>query len=96
MSAITILDLAIHLGAKEVQGSITAEEIERVGLPFMGGCYCCGATIAAYNACPSKNGYLKCLNGCIDDTGYATVEEAKADLFDKEDPEEEHLVGDRL
>ena len=80
--AITILELAKHRGAKEdADGSMNGAEIERVGLPFMGGCCMCGACIAAYNASPSKSGYLKCTNECIGDDGFDTVEEANLALF---------------
>jgi hypothetical protein len=76
---ITILQLAEHRGAKpNANGAFSADEIERVGLPFMGGCEVCGATIAAYNACPSKTGYLRCLNDCIGDNGYETCEQAES------------------
>lgn len=72
---ITILDLALHLGAKaEEDGAIPASEIQRVGLPFMGGCLHCQATIAAYNAYPSKSGYLKCAD-CIGDDGWKKAED---------------------
>lgn len=82
--AITVLELAEFRGAKEEDGCMSAGEIERVRLPFMGGCACCGATIAAYNACPSRSGYLKCASGCIDDDGWETVEAANIDLFPEE------------
>lgn len=79
---ITVLDLALHRGVKEDDnGNISMGALEDVGLPFMGGCSICGASIAAYNACPSKSGYLKCASGCIDEDGFETVEEANADLF---------------
>jgi hypothetical protein len=79
--AITILDLAEHRGAKpEESGAFTGGEIHRVGLPMMGGCQGCGATIAAYNAYPSKTGYLRCKD-CVGELGYATCEEADAAIF---------------
>ena len=90
---ITVLELALHRGVKEdTNGNISMGALEDVGLPFMGGCLICGAGIAAYNACPSKlsagaaklceqSGYLKCASGCIDEDGFATVEEANANLF---------------
>jgi len=79
--AITILDLAKFRGVKESEdGSITMGAMEEVDLPFMGGCGMCGACIAAYNASPSKSGYLKCTNGCIGDDGWDSVEQADRDL----------------
>ncbi len=86
--AITILELAIFRGAKESEGGgMSGAEIERVGLPFMGGCQRCGACIAAYNAAPSKTGYLMCNSvdsGCIGDDGWDTCEEANLALFPEE------------
>lgn len=82
---ITILDLAKFRGVQESEtGGINMGEFERVGLPMMGGCGVCGACVAAYNACPSRSGVLKCLSGCIDEDGYETVEEANRDLFQEE------------
>lgn len=52
------------------------------GLPILGGCMC-GTTVAAYNAFPSRTGMLGCRD-CIGDQGYATVEEANADIFPEE------------
>lgn len=58
----TISDIAIARGARVVDGGINGSEFERVGLPMMGGCQGCGASIAAYNAYPGTNGYL--VGGC--------------------------------
>lgn len=83
--AITILDLAIFRGAKENEdGSMSLGEIERVGLPGMGGCGNCGATVAAYNSCPSTRGIILCAGDCISDLGYETVEAANLALFPEE------------
>lgn len=83
--AITILDLARFRGVKpSADGSISCGDIADVGLPFWGGCQSCHATIAAYNACPSTSGFLRCASGCIDEDGYETVEEANRDLFPEE------------
>ena len=83
--AITVLELAIFRGAKESpEGGMSGAEIERVGLPFMGGCQRCGACIAAYNASPSQTGYLMCTKECIGDVGYETCEEANLALFPEE------------
>lgn len=82
---ITILDLAKFRGVKEgADGSISMGAIEDVGLPLMGGCSICGACIAAYNACPSYSGYLKCSRGCIGCDGFDTVEEANREMFPDE------------
>jgi hypothetical protein len=78
---ITIFELAVHRGAKEDErGGINGEEFERVGLPMFGGCQDCGASIAAYNAYPSKSGFLKCKD-CIDESGFPTLLEANRMLF---------------
>jgi len=59
MTAPTILDIALHWGAQEDEnGGINGGEFERLGLPIMGGCQNCEASIAAYNAYPGLNGYL--------------------------------------
>lgn len=82
---ITILELARFRGAKEgPDGTINGAEFIKVGLPILGGCCVCEATIAAYNACPSKSGFLKCRDNCIGDDGWETVEEANKDIFPEE------------
>ena len=47
---------------------------------MFGGCSVCGASITAYNACPSRRQYW-CCEDCIGDDGYATVEEADVAIF---------------
>lgn len=81
---ITILDLARHRGAQEIDGSISGGEFDKVGLPMLGGCEVCGATVAAYNAAPSKTGYLRCVNGCIADLGWDDVAEADRAIFEED------------
>ncbi len=82
---ITVLQLALYRGAKETEtGGITLGAIEDTGLPFFGGCSVCNASIAAYNACPSRSGYLKCSSGCIGGDGFETVEQANIALFPEE------------
>lgn len=86
MSNITILDLAVHRGAKrDENGGINGGEFDRVGLDIMGGCAGCNASLAAYNAFPSKSGYWYC-RSCICDGGWDDVAQADADIFgdDKE------------
>lgn len=63
---ITILDVAQSWGIQSDESGIPFSEFERLGLPPMGGCLGCSASIAAYNSFPSKMGYLKCKD-CIHD-----------------------------
>ena len=72
--SVTIIACAIDAGAKkEENGSVNGAEIERVGFNFMGGCARCEASLHAGNAYPSMSGYWLC-SGCIDDTGFETVQ----------------------
>ena len=90
---VTALDVAKARGAREIDGRIEAGEFERVGIPLLGGCERCHATIAAYNAYPSTTGYWRC-GDCIADLGFATVEEfesfepARSMSWDEEDEDE--------
>ena len=61
---VSCLDVAIEKGAKQENGSICGSEFDRLGIPMLGGCNICGETIGAYNAFPSKDGFLKC-RSCI-------------------------------
>lgn len=76
LNAFTIYDVLIHLRPefKDAQ-AISGLAFEEEGLPFLGGCSVCGASIAAYNACPGKNGYLvgKCCANAHNT--FATIEE---------------------
>ncbi len=82
---ITILDIAKQRGVQsDSDGSIPASEFAKVGLPFMGGCQHCHATIACYNAVPLKNGYLSreaCAEGASDEWVYTSAQEAEMDIF---------------
>lgn len=84
---VTVLDVALARGAHEVDGTINGAEFERVGLPIFGGCQGCGATIAAYNAYPSRTGYLRCRQ-CIGELGFATAEAFEAYERAQDAPEE--------
>jgi hypothetical protein len=73
--SVSVYEVALARDVQVVGGSVNGAEFARVGLPILGGCCVCGATIAAYNAAPSTYGYLMCLNGCVtDETGFPTVE----------------------
>lgn len=79
--SVTILELATHrLGRKASNGADFVE----AELPIMGSCGRCGATVAAYNSCPTTTGYIMCANGCTDGVGFATVEDANAAIFEDE------------
>lgn len=73
---ITILDVAIARGAKaDTENCISGAEFARVGLSIIGGCAWCGATIAAYNALPTKHRYWGCVDCVRDGVGFDTVED---------------------
>ncbi len=50
----------------------TAEDCLVSGVDVLGGCEVCEATIACYNAYPSRTGFWRCAD-CIGDIGFATV-----------------------
>jgi hypothetical protein len=69
---ITILDyVKSRIGEKD---SYSAEDFNSTGVDIMGGCEGCVATLAAYNAYPSRSGYWRCAD-CVGSTGFATVED---------------------
>jgi hypothetical protein len=75
---VTALAVAEARGLKPLDdgSGYSAGAFIEVGIPFLGGCYNCQATIAAYNAYPSKTGYWLCAD-CIEgsDLGFNSVEE---------------------
>lgn len=76
--SITILNLALAWGAKKDEdGSITMSEFDRLGLPFFAGCQHCFASLAAYNAYPTRNCFISCAE-CVQDTGFKTAEDFTA------------------
>lgn len=74
---VTILQLAEFRIKREPS---TGDDFAEAGLQIMGGCERCHASIAAYNACPSKSGNWRC-DDCIGDDGFATVSEANEFIF---------------
>ena len=69
---ITILDyVRSRLGDRE---TYSEEDHWQCGVAILGGCGNCYATIASYNAYPSRSGYWRCAD-CIGSTGYASTEE---------------------
>lgn len=90
---ITTLALAEHrLGRRAATGS----DFEEAGLPITGGCEICQASIAGYNSCPSRSGWLRCATGCIADEGFATAAEANAAIFGAEQEQTNPLWDDDL
>jgi hypothetical protein len=90
--AITVLQLALHRGAEMTEeGGITAGAIEAVGLPFMGGCASCEACIAAFNAAPTRTGYLMCSRTCAGELGFKTIEEAEEWLKEAEEEKQRNI-----
>lgn len=74
---ITVSELADHrLGRRAEHGG----DFEEAGLPIMGGCVGCGASVAAYNAFPSRSGYLACRD-CVGGAGWNDVKQADRDIF---------------
>lgn len=75
---VTIFNVAVARGAKEdPEGGINGSEFIKHGLHFLGGCECCEASIAAYNAYPSTSGYWRC-EDCIGDDGFPTAADFEA------------------
>ena len=80
-SPITIHELAIFRGMRDDgTGQFSGGDYADVGLAIMGGCERCGATLAAYNAHPTRTGFWRC-GDCVGPHGYATAAEANADIF---------------
>jgi hypothetical protein len=76
--SITIMELATFRLKRE---PTTMADFEEANLPMLGGCQACGATVAAYNSCPTKSGYIACV-GCVPEHfGYETVEQANYAVF---------------
>lgn len=72
--SVTILDVAKSRGVRiEKDGSVTMGSMNDVDLAIFGGCLTCEASIAAYNAYPSRSGYWCCAD-CVGDFGFKTVE----------------------
>lgn len=78
MAAVTILEVAKYRLGRDPE---TGADFAEAGFQIIGGCAVCGASIAAYNACPSRSGYWKCASGCIADDGWEDVQEAHDEIF---------------
>lgn len=75
---VTIQQLAEHRISRE---AIVGADYEQANVAMLGGCECCGAALAAYNAYPARTGWWRCA-GCIGDLGWDSVQEADADIFE--------------
>src|ERR1700748_1688879 len=85
VKCITVFQLAKFRGVKEDDsGCVSMGAFDAVGLPMLGGCQDCGASCAAYNSCPTKNGLLTCLDGIREEDGFETVEKANRFIFPEE------------
>jgi hypothetical protein len=79
---ITALDLACYRLGKQPGSSITMEECEQhAKIPFFGGCARCAASIACYNAYPTRFGYWLCDDCIAPGEGWSDVHEANRDIF---------------
>lgn len=88
--AVTVLEVAEHrLGYQPENGAQFAE----AGFAILGGCGCCGATIAAYNAHPSKSGFWKC-GDCIGEDGWNDADTCDFDLRQAEWKAEQDKDGE--
>lgn len=87
---ITVMKWAEHRLGREAS---TEADFTEAGLQMMGGCRGCGATLAAYNAYPSKSGYWAC-GDCISYDGFGSCEEAESWRAQDQREEEEELAAD--
>ena len=93
---ITLLDVAKARGIKETSPDVFAyEAFEAVGIPMLGGCLLCAATIAAYNAYPTRTGYIMCKSCAEQDASMVFETTEQFELYELEHepqdtPEEEY------
>lgn len=81
--SVTIAQITRKVLGKSADESLSMADTSAVGLPFMGGCYCCEATIHAGLMYPTKKGLVVC-QACIEDEstfGFETTEEALEFMF---------------
>ncbi len=81
---VTLLEVAKARGLEGIGDAYNGADFAKVNIPIMGGCEICHATVACYNASPSKSGFIRCADGCIGDEGFETTEE-----FEQFEEEEE-------
>ena len=73
------------------QEAVDMKEFEALGVPIMGSCAICGATISAHNACFGRQGYL--IGTCCADEGSVYTKAAEVDALFEEDANVCHLDG---
>lgn len=84
---VTALDLACYRLGKPAGSRITAEQCEgKARVPFFGGCARCAASIACYNAYPSRFGYWLCADCIGPGEGWESVREANHAIFEEGRP----------
>jgi hypothetical protein len=76
---VSAYELASYRLGRDVD-ALTGWHFERLQIAMLGGCGTCGASIAAYNAYPSKHGSWRCAD-CIGDDGWQLVHRAHMDIF---------------
>lgn len=73
---LTVLDVAFDLNpALREKPSVNGEDLGRLGLSLLGGCYSCGASMAAYNAHLGRNGFWRCSDCSDEDNAFTTPAE---------------------
>lgn len=75
---VTVFDLAyFKLGRTPTTGA----DFEEARLPIFGGCERCQATVGAYNAYPTKTGYLRCVHCITDELVWFDPAQANKEIF---------------
>ena len=82
-TGITVAELASYRLGRPAS---TGGDFEEASLPMMGGCYVCGASIAAYNAHPDRNGFLVGSCCATSESTYPDVATADRDIFGEDGP----------
>jgi len=78
---VSVLDLVrLYHGITDKDTPISGGQCYAAGFEILGGCEICGATISAGNGYPSHSGFWRC-SGCIEDTGWESLQKAAEDLF---------------
>ena len=80
---LTIFDIALALdrqaGIVHPDDRMTGADLDRLRLPMFGGCAICEASLAAFNAVPTRSGFLACEDCASPEAGYETLVDFLAD-----------------